>query len=90
MRFTHHIQVGDKAEIIANLVERLRRDRIVMGTARKNSLTRLLQDSAINGVLDLTVVPVKVITGRTVPLLERVGVPAGMGGTMALVALAID
>ena len=85
---TVHIEVGKKAEVIAETARRLRCDHIVMGTARKNSLTRMLEASITNRVLELTTVPVEVIAGDAVSKLERYGIPAGVGGALALLLIA--
>ena len=62
-----------------------------MGTARKNSLTRMLEDSTTIKVLERTTVPVEVIAGDSISRLERYGLPAGVGGAIALlVAAAAD
>jgi nucleotide-binding universal stress UspA family protein len=58
-----HIESGDRAKMIIDAVRRLHCDEIVMATARKNSLTRLVESSATNRVLQLTPVPVEVIAG---------------------------
>ena len=42
-----------------------------MGAARKNSLTRMLQDSTSSNVLEHTSVPVEIISGNAVSRLER-------------------
>ena len=83
-----HIEVGDKAKLIAEAARRLRCDQIVMSTARKNSLTRMIEDSTTNKVLELTDVPVEIIAGDAVSKLERYGIPAGIGTALALLFLA--
>jgi YjbE family integral membrane protein len=83
-----HIEVGDKAKLIVEAARRVHCDRIVMSTARKNSLTRMLEDSTTNKVLELTGVPVEVIAGDAVSKWERWGIPAGVGTALALVFLA--
>ena len=85
---TAHIKVGKKAEVIAETARQLRCDQIVMSTARKNSLTRMLEASVTNRVLELTTVPVEVIAGDAVSKLERYGIPAGIGGTLGLLLFA--
>ena len=85
---TVHIEVGRKAEVIAKTAQRLHCDHIVMSTARKNSLTRMLEASVTNRVLELTTVPVEVIAGDAISKLERYGIPAGIGGALALLLLA--
>ena len=87
---TVHIEVGSKAELIAAAARRLCCDHIVMSTARKNSLTRMLEASVTNRVLELTTVPVEVIAGDAVSNLERYGIPAGIGTAAALLLVAAD
>jgi YjbE family integral membrane protein len=86
--YSVHIEVGNKAKVIAETARRLHCDHIVMGTSRKNSLTRMLEDSVTNKVLELTTVPVEVIAGDAVSKLERYAIPAGIGAAVALLALA--
>jgi len=88
--FSAHMELGDKAEVIDRVAQRLRVDQIVMGTARKNSLTRLLEDSVTNRVLELTRVPVAIVPGNSVSKLERIGVPAGIGAIVALLLFAAE
>jgi nucleotide-binding universal stress UspA family protein len=87
---TVHIEIGDRAQVIAREARRLRCDRIIMATARKNSLTRMLEDSVTNEVLELATVPVEVIAGDAVSKWERYGIPAGIGVAFALVYAAVD
>ena len=61
-----------------------------MGIARKNSLTRLLEDSVTHRVLETATVPVEVVAGEAVSKLERFGVPAGVAATLALVVVASE
>jgi YjbE family integral membrane protein len=84
-----HAEIGHKAEIIAEMAKRLGCHHIVMGTARKNSLTRMFEASVTNRVLELTTVPVEVIAGDAISKLERYGIPAAIGAGLALL-LAID
>lgn len=89
--YTRHIRSGDRALVIAAEAERLRCDHIVMATARKNSLTRMLKDSTTNRVLELTKVPVELVAGDEISRVERIGVPAGIGTAIALmIAAALD
>ena len=82
--YSVHVEVGEKARLIADAARRLHCDHIVMSTARKNSLTRMIEDSVTNKVLELTSVPVEVIAGDAVSKLERYGIPAGIGAIIAL------
>lgn len=62
-----------------------------MSTAHKNSLTRLVENSVTNKVLELTTVPVEVIAGDSVSKVERYAIPAGLGAALALlIAAAVD
>ncbi|HEX2827764.1 MAG TPA: universal stress protein [Burkholderiales bacterium] len=88
--FAEHVELGERAETITRAAERLGVGQIVMGTARKNSLTRLIEDSVTNRVLELTSVPVQVVAGESVSRLERFGVPAGVAAALALVVIAVD
>jgi nucleotide-binding universal stress UspA family protein len=84
-----HIEIGDKAECITAVARRLRCDQIVMSAARKNSLTRLIENSTTNRVLELTSVPVEVIAGDAVSRWERYGIPAGLAALLALLLAAV-
>lgn len=85
-----HIELGSRAEAIVATAKRLHCDHIVMGTARKNSLTRMIESSTTNRVLELTRIPVEVVAGDTISPLERYGVPAGLGALLTLLVFAID
>ena len=85
-----HVELGDKAETIDRVAQQLRVDQVVMGTSRKNSLTRLIEDSVTNRVLELTRVPVEVVAGDSISRLERIGVPAGIGAALALLYVVVD
>jgi nucleotide-binding universal stress UspA family protein len=84
------VELGDAAQAIDRVARRLHVDRIVMGTARKNSLTRTIEDSVTNRVVELAQVPVEVIAGESVSRLERIGIPAGIGVALVLLFAAID
>ncbi len=83
-----HVEFGDKAETIKRVAERLEVDQIVMGTARKNSITRILEDSVTGNVLEIAQVPVVVVTGPSVSRVERIGVPAGIVAAVAYLLVA--
>jgi nucleotide-binding universal stress UspA family protein len=85
-----HIELGDKAETIDRMAQRLRVDQIVMGTARKNSLTRLIEDSVTNRVIEIARVPVEIIAGAEISKLEKYGLPAGLGAAIAAMLVAAD
>ncbi|HEY9448021.1 MAG TPA: universal stress protein, partial [Burkholderiales bacterium] len=86
-----HIELGDKAEAIRRVAQRLHVDRIVIGTARQSSFTRVLQDSVTNRVLENTQVPVEVVAGDAVSSLERYGLAASVGvAALALVYVTVN
>jgi hypothetical protein len=84
-----HVEVGDRARLITESARRLDCDEIVMATVRKNSLTRLVENSVTDKVLALTPVPVEIIAGDSMSKWERYGIPAAIGVALAA-ALAID
>jgi nucleotide-binding universal stress UspA family protein len=89
--YSVHVAVGDTAGAIAECAQQLRCDHIVIGTARKHSLIRTVEDSVTNRLLELTTVPVVAIAGDRASKAERYGIPAGVGGGLAwLVAAASD
>lgn len=88
--YARHVEFGDRASIIANVARRLHIDRIVMGAARKNSFTRMVEDSVTNKVLELAQMPVEVIAGDSISKLEQYGVPVGIGAGLALLYVVAD
>jgi Ca2+-transporting ATPase len=83
-----HVELGPRAETITAAAHRLRCDHIVMSAARKNSLTRLVESSTTNRVLELTPVPVEIVAGDSVSKWERYGIPASIGTLIALLLAA--
>jgi Ca2+-transporting ATPase len=88
--YSAHAEVGERAKAITATAQRLRCDCIVMSTARKNSLTRLVENSVTNRVLELTSVPVELIAGDAVSKWERYGIPAGIGAALAFALSVTD
>lgn len=88
--YSVHAEVGDRAKSITDTARRLHCDRIVMSTARKNSLLRWIENSVTNKVIEMTPVPVAVIAGEDVSKFERYGVPAAIGAAAALLLFAAD
>jgi YjbE family integral membrane protein len=89
--YAAHVEFGDKARTIHNAARRLGVDQILIGTARKNTIARMLRDSVTNRLLEITHVPVEVVAGESVSKLERYGLPAGLGAALALlIAAAAD
>jgi nucleotide-binding universal stress UspA family protein len=82
-----HVRVGDKSHEIHDAARRLRADRIVLGTARHWSATRLSEDAVIRRVLEGASVPVTIVSGKSVSPVERFGIAAGLGATFGLILL---
>ena len=58
---------------------------------KENSLSRLFENSTTARLLEISDIPVEVVTGSTLPVLERWGIPAlGAGAATALMAAVID
>lgn len=87
VRHALHFEVGEPATRIARAATRLSCDLILMSTARKDPLTRMLGDSTTNEVLELTRVPVEVIVGDAPPALQRYGPRAAIGTALAFLLL---
>ena len=85
-----HTEIGDRAECIAESARRLQCHRIIMSTARKSALHRLLGQSVSNEVIRQTTVPVELIAGEAPSPLEKIGIPAGLGTGALLVWMAAD
>ncbi|MGZ8259624.1 MAG: universal stress protein [Caldimonas sp.] len=88
----HHVHraVGNRAEEICHAARQLDVQRIVLGTARKRSITRMLEDSVTHDVLEMSPVPVEVVTGDAVSPWERWGVPVAVAAVAALLLLAAN
>jgi nucleotide-binding universal stress UspA family protein len=85
-----HTETGDRAKVITDAARRLRCDEIVMATARKNSLTRWVESSVTDRVLELTTVPVEVIAGDAMSKWERYGIPAAIAAALAVIVAVED
>jgi YjbE family integral membrane protein len=86
--YSYHVEHGPKVEAIRAAAERLGVDHIVIGTARRNSVTRFLQDSVTAGLLKVARVPVEVIVGDGVAPLERLALPVGAAAVTAVLLTA--
>jgi Ca2+-transporting ATPase len=82
--YATHAATGDRAQCIADAARRLRCDLIVIGTARKNSLTRWVENSVTSRVIERSAVPVEVIAGESMSKWERYGIPAAIAAALAL------
>ncbi|WP_363926669.1 universal stress protein [Polynucleobacter sp. 39-46-10] len=91
LNFSFTYACGDKGNAIRDEAIRLECDRIVIGTSKKNSLSRLFENSTTAKLLEISDIPVEVVTGSSLPALERWGIPAlGAGAATALMAVVID
>lgn len=82
---------GEKGTALLEEAHRLGCDRIILGTHKKNSLSRLFENSTTARLLEISDLPVEVVTGESLPTLERWGIPAlGAGAATALMAVVID
>ena len=89
--YAAHLEVtDDRVRSIHNAARRLGVSQILIGTARENTIARILRDCATHRLLEITHIPIEVIPGESVPWLERIGVPAGIGATLALVYAAVE
>ena len=89
--FSFTYVTGDKGEALRDEAQRLGCSRIVIGSAKKNTLSRLFENSTTAKLLEISDIPVEVITGKSIPALERWGIPViGAGAATALVAAVID
>lgn len=87
--YSVHARSGDKARAIDAFAKRLWIGRIVLGTARPWSLTRLAEEAVIDKVRASARVPVTVVSGRSASALERYGVAGGIGAMLGLILLGV-
>lgn len=85
--YATHAELGDKAETVHRIAQRLHADEIVIGTARPSSLTRIIEDSVTNRIIEESAVPVDVIPGNEISRVERFGLPASIGALFALLVV---
>lgn len=79
-----HSEVGNKVRRIAEAARRLRCDRVLIGSERRSALVRAVENSLTNQLLERCPVPVEVVGGAPAGVIERVGIPAGVGAGAAL------
>lgn len=89
--FSFTYLTGDKGQALRDEAQRLGCNRVVIGTSKKNTLSRLFENSTTAKLLETSDIPVEVVTGRTLSTLERWGIPAlGASAATALMAAVID
>jgi nucleotide-binding universal stress UspA family protein len=82
------ILLGDPAQAVARYALAHGIAQIVAGTARKSTLLRLLTGSFTNDLVQTVSVPVAVVAGSRPGMLQRFGVPAGVGLGLTTLLLA--
>lgn len=90
LQYSVYINKGDIAEAIVACARQTHSHKIVMGTTRKNALVRFFQGSIINKVMALTDLPVEVVAKEEATILERFGIPVGVGVGLAFLWLATE
>lgn len=85
----HEVRVGkgDTTDVIIGCAEKIGAQKIVMGSTRKNALTRFFQGSVVSKVMAGTDIPVEVIAKENASKVERFGVPIGLGLTFLWLAV---
>jgi YjbE family integral membrane protein len=87
--YARHVRVGSRARCIADAARELGCERIVMATARRNSLTRLIDDSVTEQVLQCADVPMEVIATPHRSPVEAFGYAASMVAALGMAALLV-
>ncbi len=82
-----HVNKGNAAEEIVACARKTHSQKIVMGTTRKNALSRFFQGSIVNKVMALTDMPVEVVARGEAGRFERFGIPIGLGLTFLWLAV---
>ncbi|BDW12045.1 hypothetical protein PSHI8_21290 [Polynucleobacter sp. SHI8] len=91
VNFSFSFVSGEKGVALYDEARRLNCSRIVVGTAKKNSLSRLFENSTTAKLLEICDMPVEVVTGKSLPVLERWGIPALWASAVtAVMATVID
>ena len=85
-----HVEQGEFEDAMVRAAHRLRVDRIVMGTARGWSITRIVQDRVTSRILQSAHVPVEVVPGTAVSPIERYGLAFGAAAAALALAYAAD
>ena len=84
---TKHVCIGPAAEQILECAQATGSQKIVMGSTRKNALSRFFQGSIVSKTMELSDLPVEVIAHGKAGLFERMCVPAGLGLTFLWLAV---
>lgn len=84
---TVHMDKGDAASAIVACAKKTQSEKIIIGTTRKNALTRFFEGSVVNKVMALTDLPVEVVAKDNASKLQRFGIPIGVGLTFLWLAV---
>jgi nucleotide-binding universal stress UspA family protein len=79
-----HLGSGEAGALVEAAARELAVTRIVMGTARSWSATRMAEDAVIQRLLDDAPAPVTLVAGKATSSTERLGVAVGLGATFWL------
>lgn len=90
IRFHMVMGVGPRAQVITDTAQQYHCSKILLATARKNSLTRLVENSVTAKLLEIAAVPVEIVVGPSASAWERFGIPVGIGGAIAALVLVAD
>jgi len=91
VNFSFSLVSGEKGVALFDEAKRLNCGRFVVGTAKKNSLSRLFENSTTAKLLEISDIPVEVVTGKSLPAIERWGIPALWASAVtAVMATVID
>jgi YjbE family integral membrane protein len=85
-----HVRVGARAQTIADTARELGCRRIVMASARRNSLTRLVDDSVTQRLLEHAPVPIEVIVTPHRSRFEACGLAASLAMMAAFAGLLLQ
>jgi nucleotide-binding universal stress UspA family protein len=84
-----HVEIGSRGEVIDRVAADVGVSRIVIGTARRNSLTRLIEDSVTLRLLRSGRAPVDVVVGPEISKLEFPAIVAAALLGFSVVALIV-
>lgn len=90
MPYVSHVRFGDPAFNIQQAVQQVGASEIVMGTRRTSALTRFMQSSLTNQLMERVNIPVEVISTGEETALQKYGMPAGLGAALTLMLVAAE
>lgn len=90
VRCTAHMLRGRIVHSIVTYADRESVDQIVVGTSPARGLGRFLRAPIADGLIKASAIPVNVVRGGGAGMLERYGVPAGVGLGLTMMWLASE